>query len=403
MKNRLPNGVKTNVKTTFLFAFLLLAAVFAAPFAVQADVAVYQKTLKSTAWVLAKTSDGTSSGTGVLVDSERKLLVTNFHVVGDARAVVIFFPELKEGKPVATRQNYLTNVKRLGVRGQVVAVDRKRDLALVQLSKIPADAQAITLAPSGIGPGENVQSIGNPGSTDVLWVYTSGTVRAVYSKKFRTGAGEHDFKVVETQHPINSGDSGGPVVDDEGRLVAISQAISSKARLVSYCVDISEVKAFMASPWRPAPLPIANVLEQAELKFEAHETGHLEVKIESKDKSETSVFVTKDVEYYERADVRKIWSLAMSTSKPISLETTMKLLEQSAQSKLGAWTIERTPAGEQMVIYVVKLDATSTPATVKSTIEYVAKLTDVMKKELQPKSDTETETASDLLDSWLTN
>ena len=63
--------------------------------AAQADVEVYSETLKSTAWVLAKTDGATSSGTGVLVNEEKKLLVTNFHVVGNARTAVIFFPEIK--------------------------------------------------------------------------------------------------------------------------------------------------------------------------------------------------------------------------------------------------------------------------------------------------------------------
>ena len=34
-----------------------------------------------------------------------------------------------------------------------------------------------------------------------------------------------------------------------------AQAIAPNARLVSYCVDITEVNAFLASPWKPAPLP----------------------------------------------------------------------------------------------------------------------------------------------------
>ncbi len=107
---------------------------------------------------------------------------------------------------------------------------------------------AIPLAVDSVGPGEEVQSIGNPGTTDALWVFTSGTVRSVYAKTFTTGAGEHKFLVVETQVPVNSGDSGGPLVNQKGELVAITQAISPKARLVSYSVDVSEVKAFLPVP-----------------------------------------------------------------------------------------------------------------------------------------------------------
>ncbi len=379
-------------------AVLAAAATFL-PATSQADVQVYQQTLQSTTWVLAKNSEGTSSGTGVLVDAERKLVVTNAHVVGDARATVIFFAELKDGKPVVSRQHYLTNVKRLGIRGRVVAVDRKRDLALVELQKLPEGVKAVELASDSVGPGEQVESIGNPGATEALWVYTSGTVRAVYQKNFRTGSGEHDFKVVETQSPINSGDSGGPVVNSQGQLVAISQAISPKARLVSYFVDVSEIKSFLASPWKPAPRPISDVLKSAEIAFTEHKTGHIEVQFDQKDNKKQVVFITKDIEYFERVDVRKIWSLALTTKEAPTVETTLKLLQQSSRTKLGAWTVEKTEQGDYLVIYCAKLDATATPAAVKSTMEYVAKLTAIMKTELEPKQ--EAQDATQTLDDWL--
>jgi hypothetical protein len=79
----------------------------------------------------------------------------------------------------------------------------------------------------------------------------------------------------------------------------------------------------------------------------------------------------------------------------------MKLLEQNGRTKLGSWTIEQTPQGEYLVIYCAKLDATAAPDAVRSTMEYVAKLTTVMRKELLP-SDTKAEKAStETLDDWL--
>jgi len=366
-----------------------------------ADVEIYNRTLKSTAWVLAKTGGETSSGTGVLVDTEKKLLITNFHVVGEARAAVLFFPEMKNEKPIVDRQHYLKNVKKLGIRGRVLGVDRQRDLALVELDRLPEGAEALPLAPESIGPGEDVQSIGNAGSSDALWVYTSGTVRSVYQKQFRTGAGEHDFMVVETQSPINSGDSGGPVVNNKGELVAISQAISPKARLVSYSVDVSEVKTFLDSDWKPAPLPIVDVLKKAELEYTQVKDGPYEVSFDQKDDKKQSVFVTKDVEYYEQADVRKVWALAATLKEAPTVETTIKLLQQSARTKMGAWSIERDDAGDYLVIFVCKLDATATPKALKSTMEYVAKLTNLAKKDLAPAA--ATEDPANVLASWLSN
>ncbi|MFO0428950.1 MAG: S1C family serine protease [Planctomyces sp.] len=365
----------------------------------RADVEVYRKTLSSTAWVLAKSSGETSSGTGVLIDAEKKHLITNFHVVGEARTAVIFFADMKDEKPIVTRQHYLTEVKKLGVRGKVIGIDRKRDLALIELDRIPEGATAVKLAEKSIGPGEDVQSIGNPGTTDALWVYTSGTVRAVYPKTLTTDSSEYSFEVVETQSPINAGDSGGPVVNNNGELVAVSQAFSPRGRLVSYNIDISEVREFLSRPFRPAPLPIADVLKMAELEFRKHESGHLEVEFEQKDKVKQTVFIAKDVEYYERADLRKVWSLAAVTKEAPTIETTMRLLEQSSVTKLGAWNIERNSDGEYLYIYSVKLDASAAPDAVKSTMEYVGKLTNAAKKDFVTKSTSEN--AAETLDSWL--
>lgn len=398
VQNSNPNNNILNRSLRQALAAGLLLALAAST--AQADANIYRQTLKSTTWVLAKNSDGTSSGAGVFIDTDKKLVMTNAHVVGDARNTVVFFPEVKNGRPIVDRDHYLENVKKLGIKGRVIAVDRKRDLALIQLAKLPQDAKAIELADEGATPGEEVESIGNAGTTEALWVYASGTVRAVYQKQFRTGAGEHDFKVVETQSPINSGDSGGPVVNSKGKLVAVSQAISTKARLVSYCVDISEVKTFLASPWKAAPLPVKNLLESAELAYTQHaSTGHFQVEMGVDDDAKESVFITKDVEYFKRADVRKIWALARASKEAPSQDTMMRLMQQSARTKIGSWTIEQNAQGDYLVIYCVKLDATATHDTVKSTMEYVAKLTTAMKKELAPAKAKEDSTET--LNKWL--
>lgn len=394
------------MKSSFRFTKILLAvAALAASLAMAvpawADAKVYEEALQSTTWVLTKTSGKTSSGTGVLVDTEKKLVVTNFHVVGEARTAIIFFPAIDGGKPIVTRKHYVDNLRTLGIRGRVLGVDRKRDLALIQLDRLPEKGvKAIALAAESAKPGEDVESVGNPGASDALWVYTSGTVRSVYKKQFRTGAGDHEFNVVETQAPINTGDSGGPVVNHNGELVAISQAISPSARLVSYSVDVSEVKLFLTGPWKPAPLPVTDVLTAAELEFTQHTTGNYEIQFEQEDKSKQGVFITKDIEYYEKADTRKIWALAATLKQAPKLEVAIKLLDQSGRTKLGNWSIEQTQTGEFLVIYLAKIDATASPDALRSTMEYVAKLTAIMKKELTAK-DGKATVATDSLDDWL--
>jgi hypothetical protein len=380
----------------------LCALLFLAAFASQAkaDAENYTKTLGSTAWIITSDADDeTSTGTGVLVDDEKRLVLTNAHVVGDTRSAVVFFPDIKNGLPEVKRKHYLENVVKLAQPGKVVAIDRKRDLALIQLPKVPSRATAIELAESSTTPGSSVDLIGNPGGSDVLWVYTSGTVRSVYEKKFKSNHGQHDFRVVETQSPIKPGDSGGPVVNAEGKLVAIAQSFSPQSALVSYCVDVSEIRAFIDSSWKPAPLPTKELLDNADIEHSKHTTGHYQVEQKLAGGKTQDVFVAKETEYFQRADVRKIWSLVSVTKDAPSSELMMRLLRQSSATKIGAWAIEKNSAGEHMVIYVAKLDATAPDEALKGTIEYVARIAGAMNKELNPKKDEKS--AAETLASWL--
>ena len=366
----------------------------------KADAETYTKTLGSTAWIITSNADDeTSTGTGVFVDNEKRLVLTNAHVVGDSRSAVVFFPDMKNGLPEVKRKHYLDKVVKLAQPGKVVAVDRKRDLALIQLPKVPAGAAAIELAESSTTPGSSVDLIGNPGGSDVLWVYTSGTVRSVYDKKFKSNHGQHDFRVVETQSPIKPGDSGGPVVNSEGKLVAIAQSFSPNSTLVSYCVDINEIRAFIDSAWKPAPLPTKELLDNADIEHSKHTTGHYQVAQKLVGGKTQDVFVAKETEYFQRADVRKIWSLVSVTKEAPSTELMMRLLRQSSVTKIGSWAIEKNSAGEHMVIYVAKLDATAPKEALKGTIEYVARIAGAMNQELNPKKDEKS--AAETLASWL--
>ena len=80
-----------------------LVAVGSVTSTVWADPAIYEQTLPCTTWVVAKIGDKISRGSGVLLDRERHLVVTNYHVVLDARQALVFFPYRKDGQVVAER------------------------------------------------------------------------------------------------------------------------------------------------------------------------------------------------------------------------------------------------------------------------------------------------------------
>ncbi len=93
-------------------------------------------------------------------------------------------------------------------RAKIVAVDRRRDLALIQIPKIPEGVkqsrwqiqyQTRFFHRCRRQPRRQRRPVGQH----------IGTVRSVYDKKFKSNHGEHEFRVVEVQSPIKPGDSGG--------------------------------------------------------------------------------------------------------------------------------------------------------------------------------------------------
>jgi len=101
---------------------------------------VYRYLLKSTAWVfIPLTSTMARTGTGSLIDKTNRLVLTNYHVVmGSPPAYFVLFPTYQQDKLVAAKKEYMDMQKREMVsKGTVVMVDKRRDLALIQLDKIP--------------------------------------------------------------------------------------------------------------------------------------------------------------------------------------------------------------------------------------------------------------------------
>ncbi len=361
---------------------LLATALISATQTAYADAKVFQTTLQSTTWIIAKAEGGYSTGSGVLVDAEKKWVVTNFHVVGASTEVLVFFPQFDEGQLIAEREHYINGADNFGIRARVVMVDKQRDLAVIELKSLPENTPAIEIAETSVGPGETVHSIGNPTAGGVLWTYTSGSVRSVYRKQFRTQAGEHNMRVIETQSPINPGDSGGPVVNDQGQLVGISQSLDPKARLMSYCVDVSETTAFVAEVVEQTTIVVPDVIAKSGLTIVPQGKAAFAADLPT-DAGETQrVFISASLEAYGQAETRKIWSLATVSAQALTPEMLTTLLEQSARTKLGAWVIEKDEAGQFLVIFCAKIDAGSSPESLRNSVEFVSKVAASMKQQI---------------------
>ncbi len=206
------------------------------------------------AWVRAEND---SVGSGFVVDTERKLLVTCRHLMADRKKVDVFFPWVERGELVTERAAYLRNRQHLRERGLLVTgtvlkTSDELDLALVGLESLPPGVRAVPLAPHAPRPGEPLRLVGNRVDLDTLWNLSTGPVRAVgrlsdgyfwRGKKLAVNA-----DVIIGQLPTEEGDSGGPVFDSRGELVGMASALRRQCPLAAVCIAACEVRTFAGLP-----------------------------------------------------------------------------------------------------------------------------------------------------------
>jgi serine protease Do len=146
-------------------------------------------------------------GSGAIISSDG-LVVTNNHVVTGAALLRVYLAG--ENDPV---------------NAQVLGVSECSDLAVIQLE--PGDYPALQYRDSEVSPGLEVYAAGYPASDantieDVDYTLTRGIVSAT------TASGETSWasvdEVIEHDARIRGGNSGGPLLDEQGQIVAVNYA-----------------------------------------------------------------------------------------------------------------------------------------------------------------------------------
>lgn len=159
-------------------------------------------------------------GSGVLIAPDG-LVLTSRHVIDGADDVRV---ELEDGRSFAA---------------SVVARDATLDVALIRLAGAQGLAVAVLGSSAGMRVGDPVIAVGNP-----FGLGTSVTV-GILSAGARTIEDGPSGQFLQTDAAVNPGDSGGPLLDGEGRVIGINTAVLEHGQGISFAIPIDDIRAVL--------------------------------------------------------------------------------------------------------------------------------------------------------------
>ena len=204
------------------------------------DIQIYRSLSPSV--VLIVTKDGLGSGSLLSTSGD---VLTNYHVVRGFSTVAVIFKPNQEG--VAPGRDDMRV-------GQVVKIDEVSDLALLKVADVPPGRNPIRLGSiDEVSVGADVHAIGHP--TGEAWTYTTGIIsqyRTAYKWRNSGETVQHVADVVQTQTPINFGNSGGPLISDAGTLIGVNSFKAPDSEGLNFAVSVDDVKRLLLRTAAPA-------------------------------------------------------------------------------------------------------------------------------------------------------
>ncbi len=189
-------------------------------------------------WIVTK--DGT--GSGVLINKNRRYVVTNDHVTGENKEVQVFFAvrdssgDIVRARPFYGSTDHQNTLERLGyvTRGRVIAkynhLENEPDLAIIELDGLPGSAVPRKL-PLSIDysriEGKPVHILGHPDERP-LWHWKAGFFKEEMNSDLHIYADAY------------FGNSGGPVLNMDGSLIGIARAINQD-KGITFAVPTSSI------------------------------------------------------------------------------------------------------------------------------------------------------------------
>ncbi|MEM8678606.1 MAG: tetratricopeptide repeat-containing serine protease family protein [Planctomycetota bacterium] len=202
---------------------------------------IYAQTLPAVVLLTGELDGQTWMGTGWIVDQQRRWIVTNQHVAKQARNLDVHFPDLKDGQASMEFKEFFAQSR--PVRGKVIDSDVTIDLALIEVESLPPHAVALPLAAQSASPGDRVHAIGGAAKHSIgLWKYSIGYVNVVAEYPLLTG---HTTRVMQSNIDTTFGTSGGPIVNDQGEVVAVVHGGSQADHRVTLNIDVPVVRSYV--------------------------------------------------------------------------------------------------------------------------------------------------------------
>jgi S1-C subfamily serine protease len=199
----------------------------------QNNIAVYHKNIPSVVNVTSRamTFDffyglvpQEGQGSGFVIDKDGHIL-TNYHVIADARQVEVTLHNRKKYKAT------------------VVGTDPSHDLAVIQI-KAPELVPAVLGDSKNLQVGQKVYAIGNP--FGLSGTMTRGIVSSI--RPVREPNGAMIDEAIQTDAAINPGNSGGPLMNWHGEVIGINTMILSNANQsagIGFAIPINTAKAVL--------------------------------------------------------------------------------------------------------------------------------------------------------------
>jgi putative serine protease PepD len=174
---------------------------------------IYQQDSAGVVAIKAVTAEGEDEGTGIVLNNEG-LILTNDHVIKDATSITVE----ASGSTKTTRTATL------------VGEEANQDLALIRVDPSGLGLKPLTLArSSSLQVGDAVFAIGNPyGLEETL---TRGIVSAL-GREISAPDGAKITDAIQTDAALNPGNSGGPLLNEQGEVIGVNSQIATDASTV---------------------------------------------------------------------------------------------------------------------------------------------------------------------------